>query len=126
MGTTNLKLNHPRLQGEGFQPSAKGTLTGGEVLGRMLQLSQIEFMLGMGGFQLLPFCDAIACDDKKSFRHILVNDERSGALQLTGLVCFTILHQMAGHLLQTGAMPPLDTVTYKMLIRNLATDDKYT
>jgi len=55
------------------------SLTGGEALARMLKLSRIEFMFGMGGFQLLPFYDAIARDDDIQFQHILVSDERSGA-----------------------------------------------
>ena len=57
----------------------KINLTGGEALARMLSMSHIDFMFGMGGFQLLPFYDAIGRDDKTSFRHILVSDERSGA-----------------------------------------------
>jgi acetolactate synthase-1/2/3 large subunit len=57
----------------------KVSLTGGEALARMLKLSRIEFMFGMGGFQLLPFYDAICRDDDTQFQHILVSDERSGA-----------------------------------------------
>jgi acetolactate synthase-1/2/3 large subunit len=51
-------------------------MTGGTVLAEMLKAHQVGPMFGMGGFQLLPFYDAV-----RSLRleHHLVNDERCGA-----------------------------------------------
>jgi acetolactate synthase-1/2/3 large subunit len=54
-------------------------MSGGEALAKMLRLAGAEFAFGMGGFQLLPFYDAISRDGNRRPRHILVHDERSGA-----------------------------------------------
>ena len=54
-------------------------MTGGEALALMLKQSGIEYMFGMGGFQLLPFYDALAAEGNRTPRHMLVADERSGA-----------------------------------------------
>lgn len=51
------------------------TMTGGEALARMLQAYATGPMFGMGGFQLLPFYDAVR---RLGLRHHLINDERAG------------------------------------------------
>jgi acetolactate synthase I/II/III large subunit len=52
------------------------TLTGGRALAEMLLRHGVGPMFGMGGFQLLPFYEAIR---ELGLRHHLVNDERAGA-----------------------------------------------
>ena len=54
-------------------------MTGGEALAKMLGVYETKIMFGIGGFQLLPFYDAISRQGNRNPRHILVNDERSGA-----------------------------------------------
>lgn len=51
-------------------------MTGGHALAEMLKLSGVGPMFGMGGFQLLPFYEACRA---LGLRHVLINDERSGA-----------------------------------------------
>jgi len=53
-----------------------GTMTGGRALAEMLHLSGAGPMFGMGGFQLLPFYDAVGL---VGLDHHLINDERCGA-----------------------------------------------
>ena len=53
-----------------------GTMTGGRALAEMLRLSGAGPMFGMGGFQLLPFYDAVGL---VGIEHFLINDERCGA-----------------------------------------------
>jgi acetolactate synthase I/II/III large subunit len=53
-----------------------GTMTGGRALAEMLRLSGAGPMFGMGGFQLLPFYDAVGL---VGLNHHLINDERCGA-----------------------------------------------
>jgi acetolactate synthase-1/2/3 large subunit len=53
-----------------------GTMTGGRALAEMLHLSGAGPMFGMGGFQLLPFYDAVGL---VGLNHHLINDERCGA-----------------------------------------------
>ena len=53
-----------------------GTMTGGRALAEMLRLSGAGPMFGMGGFQLLPFYDAVGL---VGLQHHLINDERCGA-----------------------------------------------
>jgi acetolactate synthase-1/2/3 large subunit len=48
-------------------------MTGGEALARMLQAHGVGPMFGMGGFQLLPFYDAMR---RLGLNHNLINDER--------------------------------------------------
>jgi acetolactate synthase-1/2/3 large subunit len=50
-------------------------ITGGEALARMLQAHNVGPMFGMGGFQLLPFYDAVR---RLGLAHHLINDERCG------------------------------------------------
>jgi acetolactate synthase-1/2/3 large subunit len=52
------------------------TKTGGDALAEMLLLYEAPAMFGMGGFQLLPFYDAVR---RLGLRHHLIDDERSGA-----------------------------------------------
>ncbi len=53
-----------------------GRMNGGRALAEMLRLAKVGPMFGMGGFQLLPFYDALA---QLGMRHFLINDERCGA-----------------------------------------------
>ena len=53
-----------------------GRMTGGRALAEMLRLSDVGPMFGMGGFQLLPFYDALG---QLGMQHFLINDERCGA-----------------------------------------------
>jgi acetolactate synthase-1/2/3 large subunit len=53
-----------------------GTMTGGRALAEMLRLSGAGPLFGMGGFQLLPFYDAVGL---VGLDHHLINDERCGA-----------------------------------------------
>ncbi|MEX0409609.1 thiamine pyrophosphate-binding protein [Aquibium sp. LZ166] len=52
------------------------TLTGGEAIVEILERAGVGPMFGMGGFQLLPFYDAVR---RKGLTHHLINDERCGA-----------------------------------------------
>jgi acetolactate synthase-1/2/3 large subunit len=54
----------------------EGRMNGGRALAEMLRLSEVGPMFGMGGFQLLPFYDALG---QVGLRHFLINDERCGA-----------------------------------------------
>jgi acetolactate synthase I/II/III large subunit len=54
----------------------EGPMNGGRALAEMLRLSGAGPMFGMGGFQLLPFYDALS---RLGMRHFLINDERCGA-----------------------------------------------
>ncbi len=51
-------------------------LNGGQALAEMLRLAEAGPMFGMGGFQLLPFYEAVRA---LQLRHVLINDERCGA-----------------------------------------------
>ncbi len=53
-----------------------GTMSGGRALAEMLRLAGAGPMFGMGGFQLLPFYDAVGL---VGLNHHLINDERCGA-----------------------------------------------
>ena len=59
-----------------LQNRPSGTMTGGRALAEMLRLSDAGPMFGMGGFQLLPFYDAVGL---VGLNHHLINDERCGA-----------------------------------------------
>lgn len=52
-------------------------MTGGEALVEMLSLHGVELAFGMGGFQPLPYYDAIA--RQSALRHVLIRDEKHGA-----------------------------------------------
>lgn len=51
-------------------------MNGGQALAEMLRLSEVGPMFGMGGFQLLPFYEAMRA---LGLKHFLINDERCGA-----------------------------------------------
>ena len=51
-------------------------MTGGEALARVLQAHGVGPIFGMGGFQLLPFYDAVR---RLGMAHSLISDERNGA-----------------------------------------------
>ena len=51
-------------------------MTGGEALAEMLRAYGADTMFGMGGFQLLPFYEAVRA---LGLGHRLINDERTGA-----------------------------------------------
>jgi acetolactate synthase-1/2/3 large subunit len=53
-----------------------GHMNGGRAMAEMLRAAGVGPMFGMGGFQLLPFYDALA---QLGMRHFLINDERCGA-----------------------------------------------
>ena len=59
-----------------LQNRPAGTMTGGRALAEMLRLAGAGPMFGMGGFQLLPFYDAVGL---VGLNHLLINDERCGA-----------------------------------------------
>jgi acetolactate synthase-1/2/3 large subunit len=59
-----------------LQNRPSGQMTGGRALAEMLHLSGAGPMFGMGGFQLLPFYDAVGL---VGLTHHLINDERCGA-----------------------------------------------
>src|SRR5215475_8245558 len=59
-----------------LQNRPSGAMTGGRALAEMLRLSGAGPMFGMGGFQLLPFYDAVGV---VGLNHHLINDERCGA-----------------------------------------------
>ncbi len=52
------------------------SMTGGEAMARTLQAHNAGPMFGMGGFQLLPFYEAVRA---RGLTHYLINDERCGA-----------------------------------------------
>jgi acetolactate synthase-1/2/3 large subunit len=52
-------------------------LTGGEAVVQMLSLHGVDYAFGMGGFQTLPYYDAIARQDR--LRHVVIRDEKHGA-----------------------------------------------
>jgi acetolactate synthase-1/2/3 large subunit len=64
------------LQNPSGQNRPSGTMNGGRALAEMLRLSGAGPMFGMGGFQLLPFYDAVGL---VGLNHHLINDERCGA-----------------------------------------------
>lgn len=51
-------------------------MTGGRILAEMLKIHRAGPMFGMGGFQLLPFYEAMR---ELALDHHLINDERTGA-----------------------------------------------
>src|SRR5260370_14797958 len=58
------------------QNRPEGRMNGGRALAEMLRLSDVGTSWGMGGFQLLPFYDALG---QLGMQHFLINDERCGA-----------------------------------------------
>ena len=60
------------------EPQETIELTGGQALVRMLQAHGARVAFGIGGFQLLPYYDAMH-DVRGQLDHMLVKDERDGA-----------------------------------------------
>ena len=60
------------------EPEETVELTGGQALVRMLQAHGARVAFGIGGFQLLPYYDALH-DVRGQLDHMLVKDERDGA-----------------------------------------------
>jgi acetolactate synthase-1/2/3 large subunit len=58
------------------------TLTGGEAVVKMLELHGVEIGFGMGGFQALPYYDALA--RQQHIRHVVIRDEKHGAFAADG------------------------------------------
>lgn len=56
---------------------AQRPMSGGEAIARMLNLHGVEVGFGIGGFQALPYYDAI--NRLGLLRHVLVRDEKHGA-----------------------------------------------
>ena len=69
----------------------QGRMTGGRALAEMLRLSGAGPMFGMGGFQLLPFYDALS---QLGMRHFLINDERCGAFAADAYARVTVSASM--------------------------------
>jgi acetolactate synthase I/II/III large subunit len=63
-------------------PGNATLMTGGEAIVRMLEAYGVEFAFGMGGFQALPYYDALA--RRQSVRHVLIRDEKHGAFAADG------------------------------------------
>jgi len=59
-------------------------ISGGEALAKLMELSGLPYMFGMGGYQILPYYDALSRQENPSPRHLLVSDERSGAFMADG------------------------------------------
>ncbi|HKF78479.1 MAG TPA: thiamine pyrophosphate-binding protein, partial [Candidatus Dormibacteraeota bacterium] len=57
-------------------------MTGGEAIVHMLQAHGVELALGMGGFQALPYYDALS--RQRQVRHVLVRDEKHAAFAADG------------------------------------------
>src|SRR6202521_399838 len=57
-------------------------MTGGGAVVRMLQVHGLRFAFGMGGFQALPYYDALA--RQSQIRHVLIRDEKHGAFMADG------------------------------------------
>ena len=55
--------------------NSKVTMTGAEAIVEILERADVGPMFGMGGFQLLPFYEAVR---GKGLQHSLINDERVG------------------------------------------------
>ncbi len=62
--------------GQALRNAAFQTLTGGEAIAAILEQADAGPLFGMGGFQLLPFYEALRL---KGLSHHLINDERVGA-----------------------------------------------
>lgn len=59
-----------------MNPATTHLLTGGGAVAEMFRRHDVGPIFGMGGFQLLPFYDAVR---RNGMTHILIDDERSGA-----------------------------------------------
>lgn len=57
-------------------------MRGGDAIVKMLQLHRVDLALGMGGFQVLPYYDALSAQNQ--IRHVLIRDEKHGAFAADG------------------------------------------
>ena len=57
-------------------------MRGGDAIVKMLQLHHVDLALGMGGFQVLPYYDALSAQNQ--IRHVLIRDEKHGAFAADG------------------------------------------
>ena len=57
-------------------------MRGGDAIVKMLQLHNVDLAFGMGGFQVLPYYDALA--HQNQIRHVLIRDEKHGAFAADG------------------------------------------
>jgi acetolactate synthase-1/2/3 large subunit len=73
---TNLAVDTRSAPGDAAAAAPGGRMSGGRALAEMLRLHGVGPMFGMGGFQLLPFYEAVR---ELGLRHYLINDERAGA-----------------------------------------------
>src|ERR1044072_6128240 len=78
-------------------------LNGGQALAEMLKLSGVGPMFGMGGFQLLPFYEAMRA---LGLRHFLINDERCGAFAADAYARVTIRPGVCDATLGPGRSTP--------------------
>jgi acetolactate synthase-1/2/3 large subunit len=77
-----------------------GRMNGGRAMAEMLRLAGAGPMFGMGGFQLLPFYDALA---QLGMQHFLINDERCGAFAAEAYARVTNLPGICDGTLGPGA-----------------------
>ena len=76
-------------------------LTGGEAVVTMLERHGVDHAFGMGGFQPLPYYDALA--RQEAIRHILIRDEKHGAFAADAFVRVTNRPAVADATLGPGA-----------------------
>jgi acetolactate synthase I/II/III large subunit len=76
-------------------------LTGGEAVVEMLHLHGVDHAFGMGGFQPLPYYDALA--RQNSIRHVLIRDEKHGAFAADAFARVTNRPAVADATLGPGA-----------------------
>ena len=86
------------------RPQAVGLtrrLTGGEAVVEMLNLQGVDHAFGMGGFQPLPYYDALA--RQSTIRHVLIRDEKHGAFAADAFARVTNRPAVADATLGPGA-----------------------
>jgi acetolactate synthase-1/2/3 large subunit len=76
-------------------------LTGGEAVVTMLERHGVDHAFGMGGFQPLPYYDALA--RQKAIRHVLIRDEKHGAFAADAFARVTNRPAVADATLGPGA-----------------------
>jgi acetolactate synthase I/II/III large subunit len=76
-------------------------LTGGEAVVQMLCMHGVDHAFGMGGFQPLPYYDALA--RQSAIRHVLIRDEKHGAFAADAFARVTNRPAVADATLGPGA-----------------------
>jgi acetolactate synthase-1/2/3 large subunit len=76
-------------------------MRGGDAIVKMLQLHHVDLALGMGGFQVLPYYDALAAQNQ--IRHVLIRDEKHGAFAADAYARITNRPAVADATLGPGA-----------------------